>query len=285
MMSAFGAQETARAASGSTTGGPECELVANGSFDDELEGWAVDEVESVEGDGSTGLDTRVDDASGWFPWLDDHVFGAEVEVISTGKQDAGFGEVVIDVRLSRQVEVIGSTLRFIIGGGGEVTWWGEPEVSYTIELEIEDDQQQIHTVPVLYHLFDPSPAFCEVGVSLVSFYNHPIHPAHTEIDLLDVPGIEIGDEVTVTIRYRIDAIAPTPCDQATYFGTFLVDNISFCDLAPPADLDGDGEVGVSDLLIMLASWGGCADCPADLNGDGIVDVSDLLALLAAWDAP
>jgi hypothetical protein len=49
----------------------------------------------------------------------------------------------------------------------------------------------------------------------------------------------------------------------------------------PADVNGNGAVDVSDLLAVLAAWGG-ADPDADLNGDGTVDVSDLLDLLAAW---
>lgn len=48
------------------------------------------------------------------------------------------------------------------------------------------------------------------------------------------------------------------------------------------DLDGDGVVGVDDLLMLLSSWGACPDCPADLNGDGAVTVEDLLLLLANW---
>ena len=27
---------------------------------------------------------------------------------------------------------------------------------------------------------------------------------------------------------------------------------------PPADIDGDGLVGIADLLILLKSWGPCA---------------------------
>ena len=53
----------------------------------------------------------------------------------------------------------------------------------------------------------------------------------------------------------------------------------------PGDLDGDGSVGVSDLLILLASWGPCDDCKdciADLDGDCTVGVGDLLILLANW---
>lgn len=50
------------------------------------------------------------------------------------------------------------------------------------------------------------------------------------------------------------------------------------------DLNSDGVVDVSDLLILLAAWGNCGNCEADITNDGVVDVSDLLALLAAWGA-
>ena len=53
----------------------------------------------------------------------------------------------------------------------------------------------------------------------------------------------------------------------------------------PGDLDGDGTVGVTDLLILLGDWGRCppkGECPADLNGDGSVGVVDLLILLGNW---
>jgi hypothetical protein len=52
---------------------------------------------------------------------------------------------------------------------------------------------------------------------------------------------------------------------------------------PPEDLDGDGLVGISDVLVILSEWGSCSCCPSDLNADGEVNVSDLLSLIAAWD--
>jgi hypothetical protein len=52
----------------------------------------------------------------------------------------------------------------------------------------------------------------------------------------------------------------------------------------PGDLDGDGTVGVLDLLALLAAWGPNPNHPADFNGDGTVDVGDFLLLLAGWDA-
>jgi hypothetical protein len=52
----------------------------------------------------------------------------------------------------------------------------------------------------------------------------------------------------------------------------------------PADLDGDGNVFITDILLLLASWGPCEDCPADFNDDGFVDILDLLVMLANFGA-
>lgn len=69
-------------------------------------------------------------------------------------------------------------------------------------------------------------------------------------------------------------------------GFFCFDTAFFIDASPvespAADLDGDGGVGFSDLLILLSSWGACNRCAADLDGNGSVDFQDLLTLLAAW---
>ncbi len=56
---------------------------------------------------------------------------------------------------------------------------------------------------------------------------------------------------------------------------------------PLGDLDGDGLVGITDFLALLAAWGPCPDpcpltCPADLAGDCKVGSADFLLLLANW---
>ena len=51
------------------------------------------------------------------------------------------------------------------------------------------------------------------------------------------------------------------------------------------DFDGDGLVGITDLLILLSNWGPCppkVPCPADLDANGTVGIIDLLILLANW---
>jgi len=55
----------------------------------------------------------------------------------------------------------------------------------------------------------------------------------------------------------------------------------------PADLDGDGEVGIIDFLELLGAWGPCPDpCPpfcfGDSDGDCQVGIVDFLQLLAQW---
>ena len=84
--------------------------------------------------------------------------------------------------------------------------------------------------------------------------------------------------------------------QATVWVRVIMDNsgtdyTDFNDLpfsivpAIVGDIDGDGMVSTTDLLLLLASWGGCLDCddcPADLDGDCMVGTTDLLLVLANW---
>ena len=53
----------------------------------------------------------------------------------------------------------------------------------------------------------------------------------------------------------------------------------------PWDLDGNGTVGATDLVLLLVTWGVCApciNCPADFDHNCTVGASDLLALLVNW---
>ena len=49
----------------------------------------------------------------------------------------------------------------------------------------------------------------------------------------------------------------------------------------PADIDGNGIVGVGDILALIDAWG-TAGSPADIDGNGIVGTGDLLALIDNW---
>ena len=54
----------------------------------------------------------------------------------------------------------------------------------------------------------------------------------------------------------------------------------------PADVDLNGEVGITDLLLVLEEWGqgsGTTDFTGVKHGpDGIVDFYDFLGVLVAW---
>ena len=100
------------------------------------------------------------------------------------------------------------------------------------------------------------------------------------------PGLAL-DQFTGTI-------SGTPTNKGVYALTFRVFDYDdgpgvaaraviaiSADLCP-ADLNGDGSVGILDLLALLAAWGTDPGGPPDFNGDGIVGILDLLTLLANW---
>jgi hypothetical protein len=60
-----------------------------------------------------------------------------------------------------------------------------------------------------------------------------------------------------------------------------------CDGVPlcPLDLNNNGAIEVSDLLIILSDFGCSSNCIGDVNGDGVVTVSDVLNILSSFGDP
>jgi hypothetical protein len=55
----------------------------------------------------------------------------------------------------------------------------------------------------------------------------------------------------------------------------------------PGDVNGDGHVNLTDLLLLAAAWGTHTGDPTfniacDFNADGAVDVTDLLIMARNW---
>lgn len=50
----------------------------------------------------------------------------------------------------------------------------------------------------------------------------------------------------------------------------------------PEDLNGDGVIGVQDLLLVLSEFGCSSSCEHDINQDGYVAVQDILQLLSEF---
>lgn len=80
----------------------------------------------------------------------------------------------------------------------------------------------------------------------------------------------------------------TDAEACNYDPTATIDDGS-CEAPPcnncPADLDGDGLVATTDILLFLSDFG-CTpppfECPGDVDGDGATSISDLLLLLGSF---
>ena len=60
-------------------------------------------------------------------------------------------------------------------------------------------------------------------------------------------------------------------------------NCPFNEPVPCAeDLDGDGVVATSDVMLMLSEFGCEEACALDVDGDDSVGISDVLALLSRF---
>lgn len=96
------------------------------------------------------------------------------------------------------------------------------------------------------------------------------------------PGAAV-EEIRVTLE-RLDFLSF--CDTCEVFHVLdvRVDVIRLC----ASDLDGDGLVGVNELVSVITHWGSCPDaaapCPADVDCDGVVDVDDLVRIIGDWGA-
>ncbi len=94
--------------------------------------------------------------------------------------------------------------------------------------------------------------------------------------------LEAVQDLLAASAVNIDAVNPLYAGQ---LGAGLLNLDALTALGPPqpvlGDIDHDGHVDLSDLVIVLTSFGQ-VQSPADLNGDGQVDLSDLADLLAGF---
>ncbi len=102
------------------------------------------------------------------------------------------------------------------------------------------------------------------------------------IDFVDLSGASVSGAGDVNGDGVPDLIVGDPCGNSNAGESYVV-------FSPviPGDLDGDGTVGILDLLLLLGAWGPCPErcppfCTGDLDGDCTVGIVDLLILLANW---
>ena len=164
-----------------------------------------------------------------------------------------------------------SELTFVIEGGTRVTpgTVGDPGTYPAIDIETSNDPE---------FAFDDVKA--ELGGALVLDFDYPGVGLGETFDLIVATGA-----FPLTGGFGSRTITGLPGNLAAY-GNIVADgmgsSIYRVTVTCPGDFDGSGDVGVTDLLDLLAGWGACGGCNADTDGSGFVDVTDLLAFLSDW---
>ena len=74
----------------------------------------------------------------------------------------------------------------------------------------------------------------------------------------------------------------TDVTACNYDSSAIYDDGSCEPCTCPGDVDGDGAIGVADILGVLAEFGCATSCNVDLDEDGQVGVSDILQVLAQF---
>tara|TARA_Y100000589_G_scaffold118830_2_gene113040 strand:- start:10178 stop:12472 length:2295 start_codon:yes stop_codon:yes gene_type:complete len=95
----------------------------------------------------------------------------------------------------------------------------------------------------------------------------------------DIPGIQPSEQFRV--RFNASDVGNGSVIEAGIDGISVV-AISCVDESCQGDVDGNGTVGVEDLLAVIADWNCSSDCTADINGDLLVNVGDLLLVIGGW---
>ena len=217
-------------------------------------------------------------------WLEFDVFEpmrlVDVTLFANGTYDRGF-EIIDDIG-----QVLWSTTatvtdgEFVLPIGVEL----EPGTNYGLRCTTGDPQLwREGTASTLTYPYDlaglGSITNSTAGPSLSYYYF--FYRWNVE-STLDVECVSARADVDVVVTQCTD---PAACN---YNPAAVVDDGS-CEYASCADtcegdINSDGSITVSDLLLVLAEFGCVDGCDSDVDGDSAVSVADLLGLLAVFGA-
>ncbi|MCH2136345.1 MAG: hypothetical protein MK101_07155 [Phycisphaerales bacterium] len=99
-------------------------------------------------------------------------------------------------------------------------------------------------------------------------------------DLAGVDGIPSAGDIW--LRFSAEDIGDGSVVEAGVDAVLLQQMICEDKVEPClGDVDGSGDVGVNDILAVLAAFGS-SDPSGDADGDGVVNVDDILVVVAGW---
>ncbi len=103
-------------------------------------------------------------------------------------------------------------------------------------------------------------------------------------DVLGVCGGDCTADVDADGVCDVDEVPGCTNPDATNYNPNATDDDGSCefDETCPGDFDGNGIIGVNDVLVALGNFGCAGDCVADIDGDNIVGVTDILTLLSGF---
>ena len=106
----------------------------------------------------------------------------------------------------------------------------------------------------------------------------------------DTDRDDLGDACDFAVATPDGTRYVLSCEQDVFIGVSGADPPSCAPLACPWDINADGKVGFSDLLLLAAAYGSDSADPippwnpaADLNGDNMVGFADLLLLAGRYN--
>jgi hypothetical protein len=182
----------------------------------------------------------------------------------------GFGGRAVDVNASGNAagyvldDFFGKQTALWIDEGRQVLELGSPFGFFVSEATaLNDDDQLVVVAP--NDLFGFTRAFLwdDSFIDLSCFT--------LDEGLFAIRPLDINDEGEILVQLSDEQ------------GLVVLDIVVLRPEGLPADIDGDGVVGVSDLVMLILAWGPCVDeCVADLDGDGDVGVADLVILITSW---
>jgi hypothetical protein len=178
-------------------------------------------------------------------------------------------------------------LRLERGGVFEFQFIGQGArtLSATVRIEGPDGLQIEHAIYASQS--EPGEA-CDFGLAVLGTFD--ADPNTVYIDTL-AAGILVGDEVTVTVELYAEAGALATCQFTQVDALLIVDNFSFCDLAPnPADFDADCDADLDDHALMADCMTGPGGfytfgCHGPAMSDFDVDLADVAIFQQRYTGP